>query len=415
MRSEGSRRANLGTRGRRRGGATPQSAASPVPRPGDGTSRERDDPSPLRSCLLPLDDHAVAASAPKRNSLPSTQRRCSTQASLRARATLARRMPRRFATSRPQRLRVENLPALVSITFAASYSAVRTIASPALLIPPVTSVSPDWYFFGVSPKCAPTARERRNRAGSSTAELKVTATRAPTPGTVISRRQTASSRTIASTARCRAWDSRRHASRASSIGSVHRPAHRRAGLGHRLGAPLQRRLARAQLADPRREPPLADVAELEPEAAQDAADAEPDVHELALEQLTPDQQRPDLLRRRRLAVDGAVPAHAQELGDAARVLAVGLHDHRRQRRLDLPGLQQHRLEARPGQAGVQPLGERPGFEPDPGQRQAELAEEADQRLRLARHLRLADDPPARVDHADAAPFQGDVDPGMVLH
>ena len=72
------------------------------------------------------------------------------------------------------------------------------MASPTLLIPPVTSVSPDWYFFGVRPKWAPTARDRRNRAGSSMAEVKVTATKAPTPGIVISRRQTPSWRTIPS-------------------------------------------------------------------------------------------------------------------------------------------------------------------------------------------------------------------------
>src|SRR3954449_1231057 len=181
------------------------------PRPGDGTSGERDDPSPLRTRLpLPSDGHAAAASLPKRNSLPSTQRRWRTVASLRASATLARRAPRRFATSSAHRSRVENLPARVSITFAASspprsrvetlparvsipfaasYKAARTIASPTLLIPPVTSVSPDWYPFGVSPKWAPTSRERRNRAGSSTAEAKVTATSGPTPGrTLISRR-----------------------------------------------------------------------------------------------------------------------------------------------------------------------------------------------------------------------------------
>src|SRR3954449_6780353 len=162
MRSEGSRRANLGARGRRRGGATPQSAALPVPRPGDGTSRERDRPGPPRTRLPPSSaGHAAAASWPKRNSPPSARRRCSTVESLRASATLARRMPRRFATSSPHRFRVENLPALVSMTFAASYRAARTIASPALLMPPVTSVSPDWYFFGVNPKY----RHQRPHAG----------------------------------------------------------------------------------------------------------------------------------------------------------------------------------------------------------------------------------------------------------
>ena len=51
-------------------------------------------------------------------------------------------MPRRMAASMAQRFKVKNLLARVSITLAASYSAVRTIAPPALLIPPVTSVSP---------------------------------------------------------------------------------------------------------------------------------------------------------------------------------------------------------------------------------------------------------------------------------
>src|SRR6266511_2432458 len=91
------------------------------------------------------------------------------------------------------------------------------MASPARLMPPVTSVSPDWYFFGVRPKCAPTALDDVNRAGSSMAEVKVRATMAPTPGTVISRRQIAFVRTIASTWRCRTLNSTRKASREADI------------------------------------------------------------------------------------------------------------------------------------------------------------------------------------------------------
>src|SRR5829696_6717645 len=53
---------------------------------------------------------------------------------------------------------------------------------------PLTSVSPDWCLRGVRPKCAPTMREDRKRAGSSMAAAKVSATIAPTPGVVISRR-----------------------------------------------------------------------------------------------------------------------------------------------------------------------------------------------------------------------------------
>jgi hypothetical protein len=94
---------------------------------------------------------------------------------------------------------------------------------------------------------------------------------------------------------------------------------------------------------------------------------------------------------------------------------IGLHDHGRERRLDLPGLEQHRLEPGLGEARVEPLRQGPGLQADAGQRQAELAEEADQCLGLARHLRLTDDPSGRVDHADAAPFQRDIDPGVRLH
>jgi hypothetical protein len=100
---------------------------------------------------------------------------------------------------------------------------------------------------------------------------------------------------------------------------------------------------------------------------------------------------------------------------AGAIHPIGLDHHRRERRLDLPGLEQDRLEPDPGQAGVQPLRERPGLQPDPGHRHAELPEEAGQRLGLARHLGLAHDLPGRADHADAALFQGYIDPGVVLH
>jgi hypothetical protein len=35
---------------------------------------------------------------------------------------------------------------------------------------PVKSVSPDWYFFGVMPKCAPTFFDEEKRPGSSRAK-----------------------------------------------------------------------------------------------------------------------------------------------------------------------------------------------------------------------------------------------------
>ncbi len=55
---------------------------------------------------------AVAAgSLPQTNSVPSTQIRCNTMASLRASATFALRIPRRLATSSAHRLSVLNLVA----------------------------------------------------------------------------------------------------------------------------------------------------------------------------------------------------------------------------------------------------------------------------------------------------------------
>src|SRR3954470_13158202 len=85
---------------------------------------------------------------------------------------------------------------------------------------PERSISPDWYRLGVSPKWAPTAREWAKRPGSSTALLNARAMIGPTPGAVISRRQTASSRTVRSTWRCSSLAWRRSAAPGGSIGSA---------------------------------------------------------------------------------------------------------------------------------------------------------------------------------------------------
>ena len=86
-----------------------------------------------------------------------------------ATATWARSLPRRFMTSRPQRFNQLQLLTRVSKTFAASESNARTIRSPHLVMPPLRSTSPEAYLLGVSPKCAPTNEDFRNRVGSSTA------------------------------------------------------------------------------------------------------------------------------------------------------------------------------------------------------------------------------------------------------
>ena len=98
-----------------------------------------------------------------------------------------------------------------------------------------------------------------------------------------------------------------------------------------------------------------------------------------------------------------------------RVLAVGLHRHGRQCRLDVSRLDQHDLEPGRGHPSVQPLGERPGFQADANDRQPEIGQEADQGLWLTRDLAFAHDPSRRVHHAHAAGLQGDIDTGIVFH
>ena len=74
-------------------------------------------------------------------------------------------MPRRFITSRPQRFSQLQRVTRVNRTFAASDNSARTMRSPHLVMPPLRSTSPDAYFRGVNPKCAPTSLEVRKRAG----------------------------------------------------------------------------------------------------------------------------------------------------------------------------------------------------------------------------------------------------------
>ena len=82
-----------------------------LPRPRDGTSDARVDCG---------GDYAMAASTPQRNSVPSRHMPSSTTASLRATATLARRMPERFAMAMAHAFSEDQRLVLVSRTLAAS-------------------------------------------------------------------------------------------------------------------------------------------------------------------------------------------------------------------------------------------------------------------------------------------------------
>ena len=164
-------------------------------------------------------------------------------------------------------------------------------------------------------------------------------------------------------------------------------------------------MARDQFADPGGEGPRRRRADLQPEAAQHPAQAHLDVMVLGLQQLARRQQRSHFLRRQRLAVHRAEPAEPHQLGNAARVLAVGLDRHRLVGVPHVPGPEQFDRQSRFPHARIQPLRQRSSLQPDPPHRKPQRAEPAGQDLGLARHLGLADDPPGRVDNAQARAFQ----------
>ena len=119
MRSERSRWANLGrvVRSRLSVHSTTPGLTGPASRRRDLEGTEPLGPVPN---LLFLVRCYAAASLPQRKSVPFAHMRWRTPASLRAKATLARFVPRRLATSRAQRLRAETRTVRVSIALAAS-------------------------------------------------------------------------------------------------------------------------------------------------------------------------------------------------------------------------------------------------------------------------------------------------------
>ena len=71
----------------------------------------------------------------------------------------------------------------------------------------------------------------------------------------------------------------------------------------------------------------------------------------------------------------------------------------------MAGLQQYHRQAGLDHAGMQPLGQRAGLQPDLGEWQAKIRKELHQRVRLTQHLGLTHDLALVIDHADVALFQ----------
>jgi hypothetical protein len=99
------------------------------------------------------------------------------------------------------------------------------------------------------------------------------------------------------------------------------------------------------------------------------------------------------------------PAEPHQLGDAARVFAIGLDRHRLEGVPDVPGLEQFDRQSRFPDARIQPLRQRSSLKPDPRYRKTQPAKPLDQDLRLAGYLGLAYDPPRCIHNAHARAFQ----------
>jgi hypothetical protein len=93
------------------------------------------------------------------------------------------------------------------------------------------------------------------------------------------------------------------------------------------------------------------------------------------------------------------PAQPHQLGNATRVLPIGLDRHRLECVPDMLGLEQFDRQSRIPYARVQPLRQRSGFKPDPRHRNPQTAEPFDQGLWLAGHFGLAHDSPCCVHNA----------------
>ena len=122
----------------------------------------------LRSSRQRVVDQVVGA-ASMRNVVPSTHMRWRITEIRRANATMALFLPLRFATWALQVLSHVARPRFI-MTVAAWHNARLRVTSPALVMPPDTSRSPDWLRDGVRPTQGPTFFEEVKRAGSSTAD-----------------------------------------------------------------------------------------------------------------------------------------------------------------------------------------------------------------------------------------------------
>jgi hypothetical protein len=189
------------------------------------------------------------------------------------------------------------------------------------------------------PKYAPTLRERAKRAGSSMAVWKKSAVTGPTPGTPMTRWQTASRTAICATTLCSRLYSSQSAACARSMASV---------------MPASKQVAGHQLAHLGLESSPPDGANAQHEHLDRVPDRVLEVEEFALEGAPVPQQQPQPIALVALHMHRLEPARAHKLGDVTGVVHVGLVALRLQCRMHMPRLQaEHR----------QPIALQPAMQP----------------------------------------------------
>ena len=137
-----------------------------------------------------------------------------------------------------------------------------------------------------------------------------------------------------------------------------------AGLQHGADHLLKHRVPRDQFTEPGIKPGPSDLTDLQPERPQDATHPNVEIDTFPREKLARSKQCPDFLRVSGFGVNRFEPAEPQHLCDAPCVIAICLHRHGRDRRLDMSRLKQDHVEPFGFQNVVQPAGKRPSLKPD---------------------------------------------------
>lgn len=94
------------------------------------------------------------------------------------------------------------------------------------------------------------------------------------------------------------------------------------------------------------------------------------------------------------------PAHVKQSGNSFCVAPIRFDRHCLQSTLHLPGFHQDNIQPGIGQAAMQPLGQRSGFQSDDGDRSLQGVCKVHDRLGITGNLRLLCDLAILIDHTD---------------